>query len=303
MSVSVGTASWTDPTLIASKRFYPSGCTSAEARLRFYASQFPIVEIDSSYYSMPSGSNSVLWAQRTPPDFVFNIKACRLFTGHQTDRAKLPTDIQAALPPSDKKNLYYKDTPGEIREELWRRYREAIEPLRAADKLGAVHFQFAPWLVNNREGRAHVAHCADQMEGFTVAAEFRHQSWFAEASAAATLEMERERGLVNVVVDEPQGPANSVPAVWEVTNEALTVIRLHGRNHATWNVKDAKSASDRFNYDYRDEELAELAQSVRQIAARAAHTHVIFNNNYEDQGQRNARTLMSMRGTVPARQP
>jgi uncharacterized protein YecE (DUF72 family) len=144
MTIAVGTASWTDPTLIASKRFYPNGCTSAEARLRFYASQFPLVEVDSSYYAMPSASNSVLWVERTPAHFTFNIKAFRLFTGHQTDRTKLPKDIQAALPPTDKKNLYYKDTPGEILRELWRRYIEAIEPLRRSGKLGAVHFVPAP---------------------------------------------------------------------------------------------------------------------------------------------------------------
>ncbi|QCP54491.1 DUF72 domain-containing protein [Trinickia violacea] len=296
MNIRVGTASWTDPTLIASKRFYPPGCTSAEARLRFYATQFPIVEVDSSYYAMPSGQNSVLWAQRTPSDFVFNIKAFRLFTGHQTERAKLPKDIQAALPPSDKKNLYYKDTPDEVVEELWRRYREAIEPLHEAGKLGAVHFQFAPWIVNNPDGRAHVERCADAMAGFTLATEFRHRSWFTEKSTASTLALEREHGLINVIVDEPQGPTNSIPAVWEVTNEALAVIRLHGRNHATWNVKDAKSASDRFNYDYGDDELGELAERIRAIAAHVARTHVIFNNNYEDQGQRNARTLIGLLG-------
>ena len=86
MSTFVGTGSWTDPTLIKSKRFYPPGCSSAEARLRFYASQFPIVEVDSSYYAMPNGSNSVLWVERTPASFTFNIKAFRLFTGHQTAR-------------------------------------------------------------------------------------------------------------------------------------------------------------------------------------------------------------------------
>lgn len=106
MPIAVGTASWTDPTLIASKRFYPPGCNSAEARLRFYATQFPLVEVDSSYYAMSSASNSLLWVERTPDHFTFNIKAFRLFTGHQTDRTKLPTDIQAALPVSDKKNLY-----------------------------------------------------------------------------------------------------------------------------------------------------------------------------------------------------
>jgi uncharacterized protein YecE (DUF72 family) len=296
MTIATGTASWTDPTLIASKRFYPPGCTSAEARLRFYATQFPLVEVDSSYYAMPSASNSVLWAERTPPHFTFNIKAFRLFTGHQTDRTKLPKDIQAALPPSEKKNLYYKDTPGEILRELWRRYIEAIEPLRKAGKLGAVHFQFAPWVVNNEDGRAHVEHCADVMEGFTIAAEFRHKSWFSEKARTSTLEMERERGFVNVVVDEPNTTANSIPAVWEVTNSRLALIRLHGRNHETWNVQGAASASSRFNYDYDDRELGDLAAMILQIAKQVERTHVIFNNNFEDQGQRNARTLMGILG-------
>jgi uncharacterized protein YecE (DUF72 family) len=69
---------------------------------------------------MPNGTNSILWTQRTPGDFLFNIKAFRLFTGHQTDRAKLSKDIQTGLPSIDKKKLYYKDTPGEILRELWR---------------------------------------------------------------------------------------------------------------------------------------------------------------------------------------
>jgi uncharacterized protein YecE (DUF72 family) len=296
MTIFVGTASWTDPTLIASRRFYPAGCTSAEARLRFYATQFPLVEVDSSYYAMPSASNSVLWVERTPAHFTFNVKAFRLFTGHQTDRAKLPKDIQAALPASDKKNLYYKDTPGELLRELWRRYIEAIEPLRRAGKLGAVHFQFAPWVVNNDDGRAHVEHCADVMEGFTLATEFRHKSWFSEKARESTLAMERERAFVNVVVDEPNTTANSIPAVWEVTNTSLALIRLHGRNHETWNIKGATSASSRFNYDYNDDELGKLAGPISEIAKRVERTHVVFNNNWEDQGQRNAKTLMQILG-------
>jgi uncharacterized protein YecE (DUF72 family) len=296
MTIAVGTASCTDPTLIASKRFYPPGCTSAEARLRFYATQFPLVEVDSSYYAMPSGSNSVIWVERTPEHFTFNIKAFRLFTGHQTDRTKLPKDIQAVLPPSDKKNLYYKDTPGDILRELWRRYIEAIDPLRRSGKLGAVHFQFAPWVVNNDDGRAHVEHCADVMEGFTLASEFRHKSWFSEKARESTLAMERQRGFVNVVVDEPNTAANSIPAIWEITNPKLALIRLHGRNHETWNIKDAASASSRFNYDYNEEELGGLAAQVLKISKSVERTHVVFNNNFEDQGQRNARTLMPILG-------
>ena len=297
MNIRVGTASWTDPTLIKSKRFYPAGCSSAEARLRFYASQFPLVEVDSSYYSMPNGSNSVLWVERTPPGFVFNIKAFRLFTGHQTQRDMFPKDMQPALPQNGKKNLYYKDIPDEIRNELWRRYLEAIAPLKEAGKLGAVHFQFAPWITSAPEGRAHVEHCAERMSRqHLMAVEFRNRSWFDTKHAASTLAFEREYSMVNVVVDEPQGPANSIPSVWEVTNPALALVPLHGRNHETWNIKGATVASDRFNYDYNDDELSDLAAKITRIAAAVAQTHVVFNNNYEDQGQRNARTLMGLLG-------
>ncbi|SAL50342.1 hypothetical protein AWB64_05321 [Caballeronia sordidicola] len=220
--------------------------------------------------------------ERTPDHFTFNIKAFRLFTGHQTNRTKLPKDIQAALPASDKKNLYYKDTPGEILRELWRRYIEAIEPLRRSGKLGAVHFQFAPWVVNNDDGRAHVEHCADVLEGFTLAAEFRHTSWFSEKAREATLAMERARGFVNVVVDEPNTAANSVPAIWETTNPNLALIRLHGRNHETWNIKGAAAASERFNYDYNEEELGVLASQILEISKTVVRTHVVFKNNFED---------------------
>jgi len=295
MTIKVGTASWTDPTLIKSKRFYPPGCSSAEARLRFYATQFPLVEVDSSYYAMPNATNSVLWAERTPDDFTFNIKAFRLFTGHQTDRAMFPKDMQGALPQNGKKNLYYRQVPGDVLQELWRRYLEAVQPLRAAGKLGAVHFQFAPWLVNNTEGRKHVEHCADVMDGYIVAVEFRHESWFANTERRArTLAFERERQLVNVIVDEPQGAINSIPAVWEITNDELALLRLHGRNHATWNIQGTTASSDRFNYDYNDDELDGLATQIYEISQAVAQTHVVFNNNFEDQGQRNARTMDGM---------
>lgn len=85
-----------------------------------------------------------------------------------------------------------------------------------------------------------------------------------------------------MIVDEPQGSGNSIPSVWEVTNDQLAFVRLHGRNHETWNIKDASAASDRFNYDYSGEELAELADQINRMAALAARTHVVLNNNFED---------------------
>ena len=299
MPVLVGTASWTDKTLIACGRFYPPGTNSAEARLRFYASRFPLVEVDSSYYAMPSPSTAQLWAERTPNDFTMNVKAFRIFTGHQTSPNVLHKDIRAALPPSAKANLYYKDVPPELRDELWRRFTLALQPLRAAGKLGLVHFQFPPWLVCNAAGRAHVADCVERMAGHTLSVEFRHQSWFAQAQVEPTLAFERELGVVHTVVDGPQGFTNSVPAVWAATHPGFALLRLHGRNTGTWNVKGATAASDRFNYDYPDQELGELAGQVRRVSHAALKTHVVFNNNMEDQGQRNAATMARLMAEPP----
>mgnify|MGYP000550048598 CR=1 FL=1 len=98
MKILVGTASWTDKSLIDSGKFYPPEAKSPEARLRHYASLFPMVEVDSSYYAMPSASTAQLWAERTPADFVFNVKSFRLFTGHATQPKVLHSDIRTALP-------------------------------------------------------------------------------------------------------------------------------------------------------------------------------------------------------------
>jgi uncharacterized protein YecE (DUF72 family) len=292
-NILIGSASWTDKTLIACGRFYPPEAKTPEARLRHYATQFPIVEVDSSYYGMPSPQNAQLWAERTPEHFVFNVKAFRLFTGHQTSPIVLHKDIQQALGPDVPKSLYYKDMPKEILDELWRRFSEALEPLRQAGKLGAVHFQFAPWLLRNREGHAHVSECVARMEGHLLSVEFRNQTWFEGDRAARTLAFERDLGVVHTIVDGPQGIANCVPCVWDVTHPELALVRLHGRNQGTWNVKSAASSS-RFDYWYSQEELAAVVPEIRKAATKAAKVHVIFNTNNEDQGQVNARLLAQL---------
>ncbi|MDB5802617.1 MAG: hypothetical protein JWL63_3556 [Rhodocyclales bacterium] len=291
MSVRVGTSSWSDKSLIACGRFYPRGCNTADARLRFYAAQFPLVEVDASYYAMPTPQNSQIWAERTPNDFVMNMKAFRLFTGHHTAPNALPQDIQKALPPTLKQNFFYRDVPPSIRDELWRRFVDALQPLKTANKLGAVHFQFAPWMLNNRTGCAHIEHCADRMVGHTMAVEFRNRSWFSGEQTASTLAFERERGLVNVIVDEPQGFENSIPTVWEVTNPELAIVRLHGRNAQTWEYAGNMSGG-RFDYVYADNELTDLALNIGKLTDLAKDVHTVLNTNKEDQGQRNALRLM-----------
>ena len=291
-NVLVGTSSWTDKSLIESGKFYPRTATTPEDRLRFYAAQFPIVEIDSSYYGIPTVENAQRWVERTPPGFVFNIKTYRLFTRHQTPIVSLARDVRAALGPVTKKNVYDKDLPSEITEELWRQFRAVLDVLRNGGKLGAVHMQFAPWVAFHPETFDYLIHCRAMLAGFTVAIEFRNGTWFdTDRHSARTLAFERENGFVNVVVDEPQGIASTIPPVWEVTNPKLAIVRLHGRNHATWNRKGLKASSQRFDYDYSDDELRGLATHIEALAPKAQNVHVLFNNNYQDQGQRGARTL------------
>src|SRR5688572_14000440 len=274
MTILVGTASWTDKSLVESSKFYPKDATSAEDRLRYYASEFPMVEVDSSYYAIPAPQTAHAWAERTPSEFVFNVKAFRALTGHQFQAKVLPKDLQKAI--GGEGNLYYKDLPAELQSELWSLFFDAIEPLRVNGKLGAVHFQFAPWITAGGPPRKHVEHCVKVMEGHgRMAVEFRNASWWTGRNRDSTLASERERGLVNVVVDGPQGYASSVPAVWEATSRELTIVRLHGRNTDTWAKKGLTTASQRFNYDYSEAELTELAGSIAALAATVPVTHVV----------------------------
>ncbi len=290
--VLVGTASWTDPTLIKSRRFYPRGCSSAEDRLRYYASLFPLVEVNSSYYALPSIDNSKVWAERTPAEFTFNVKAFRLFTGHQTNIDVLPPPVRDRLPSgiAGNKSIKYRDVPDPLLDLLWQFFIEALAPLHERGKLGLVHFQFTPSLTCTAAAREHIVECRQRMSQFAISVEFRHQSWFSDAHRERTLAFEREHELVHTVVDSPRGFVNALDAHWEVTHPKLALVRLHGRNKATWNIRSG-AASDRFNYDYSDAELAELARPINELTRQATQVDVIFNNNFEDQGQRNALSL------------
>jgi len=293
MRLLTGTASWTDPTLLACGRFYPAHAHTPEARLRHYASRFGLAEADASFYALPTAQTTHLWAQRTPDGFVFNVKAYRLFTGHQTPLSALPADVRRELAGWQAPVIYADGMPGDLGDELWRRFLLALEPLRLPGKLGAVHFQFPPWVRRDARGLARVAECARRMEDFLVSVEFRHASWFDGPRATRdTLAMERELGLAHTVVDAPQGVDNTVPAVWACTHPDLTLLRLHGRNAGRWGARGAAS-SGRFQYEYSQEELAELAQRFVRLARESAQAHAVFNTNFEDQGMRNAAAFQS----------
>jgi uncharacterized protein YecE (DUF72 family) len=286
----IGTASWTDKSLLDSGLFYPPTITTAEERLRYYATQFPLVEVDSSYYAMPSARSSMLWVSRTPANFVFDVKAFRLFTQHQTPPSALPKDIGEALGPIEKKNLYYRDIPAQLLDELWERFRSAIQPIHDASKLGVVLFQFPPWFVYRPSNLDHIVTCQSNLGGYQLAVEFRNKSWFDVEHRKNVLDFEQRHELAHVAVDEPQGFPSSIPTLWEVT-APIAVVRLHGRNRETWDKKGLSSSAERFNYFYSQNELTDFAEPIRGLAANAKQVHVLFNNNFTDYAQRNALQL------------
>ncbi|CAM3517311.1 DUF72 domain-containing protein [Bordetella sputigena] len=303
-SILVGTASWTDPTLLACRRFYPADASTAEARLRYYASRFPIAEIDSSYYALPSARNAQAWATRTPDDFVFSIKAFRLFTGHQTPVSALDEDLRDALPDAlfdagTRANahtrgdvVFIDQLPRDVVDETWRRFVFALEPLRMSGKLGTVHFQFPRWVRPDARGRARVADCVERLEDHIASVEFRDRGWFDGAARASTLDFLRDLRAAHTVVDAPPGFQDTVPPIWETTRDDVAVVRMHGRNAAAWTAS-GNASSSRFTYEYSGAELDDLARRVRALAERVRKTHVILNTNFEDQGMRNAQGLMS----------
>jgi len=146
----VGTASWLDQALIASGRFYPRGTMSAENRLRWYARFFDCVEVNSSFYALPSPRNAALWAERTPPGFLFHVKAYSLMTGHHPRLDTLPAEVRLMLPenvtPRRRGEIDRERIPAEAVDVCFELFRAAVEPLAAAGKLGYVLFQLAPWV-------------------------------------------------------------------------------------------------------------------------------------------------------------
>ena len=294
-NVLVGISSWTERTLIKEGNFYPPGAKTAEARLQFYASQFPIVEVDSTYYFPPSERNAILWLERTPKDFTFNIKAYSLLTNHPTKRESLYADLREELPKEleKKRNLYREQLPEDAVEQVWQRFHDALMPLHSAGKLGAVLFQFPQWFVIARKNKEYVLECRDRLKDFRVAVEFRHKSWLEERNREETIGFLEENGLPFVCVDMPQGFDSSLPPIAIATSKDLAMVRFHGRDPKAWTTK-SETAAERFRYEYNERELREWVPKIKDLSQQARETHVLMNNCYRDYAVNNARELRSL---------
>ncbi|MBQ1062241.1 MULTISPECIES: DUF72 domain-containing protein [Micromonospora] len=283
--IKVGTASWTDRTLLDSG-WYPDSADTPERRLSYYARQFPLVEVDATYYSPPAERTARLWAERTPAGFTFNVKAFSLLTGHPTRVSALYKDLR---PDTDKRNVYPDDLPAQAYEEVWTRFLSALDPLVEAGKLGALLFQFPPWFTIKRDNKQYLLEVARRCAPLRPVFEFRHASWFDGDNAEETLGFLREHALPFVCVDMPQGHKSSVPPVLAATAD-LAMVRFHGHSDK-WTSKDIH---EKFGYDYSKRELRDWAPKLRELAGEAEQTHVLMNNCYRDYAQRNATTLAGL---------
>ena len=283
----VGTASWTDPSLIASAAFYPPDVKTAEDRLRFYAEQFDTVEVDSTYYALPSERNAQLWAERTPPAFTFHLKAFALLTTHGADTTRLPKAIKARLSAAELANPRLTKVSAPVRDLAFQMFTSALEPLRQAGKLGWLVFQFPPWFTATRGNARYIEECRQRLPRDRLAIEFRHLSWLADERRERTLDFLRTQQLAYVIVDEPQ-VRNAVPPVCATTADEA-YVRFHGPNQEAW-VKKGISAAERYRYLYSERELANWAGRLRGLTGARA-VHVIFNNCYANFGVMNATTM------------
>ncbi len=284
----VGTASWTDPSLVKSDTFYPPHLKTAEERLRFYASHFNTVEVDSSYYALPSEKNSRLWVERTPPGFIFNVKAFSLLTQHSADVARLPTAMKEMLTPAQKAARQLKSPPREVLELAFEMFRGALGPLRDAGKLGMVLFQFPPYFTRRASNFDYLALLPSLLPDTSLAIEFRHPSWVVEGrDREETMSFLRSHRLTYVSVDAPVMPS-IVPSFLETTGPEA-YMRFHGRNRENW-FKHGIDVSERYKYLYSERELGEWAGRLKKLSG-IRRAFVIFNNCYRNFGIMNATTM------------
>jgi uncharacterized protein YecE (DUF72 family) len=291
----VGTAGWTDRTLTARGVFYPEGTSTPEARLRYYASRFSMVEADVGFYAIPDRAMTERWVERTPDDFVFDVKAHALMTGHATDVARLPRVIRDELPSSlaSGRRVYAKDLPPELRDEVWRLFRDAVVPLHEAGKLGAILLQFAPWIRPARHTPAMLARVRERLGDLPIGVEFRHPSWLEPRLRERVWSQLREQRMTYVIADTPPGTDISLPRVAAITTPDLSVVRLHGRRSELWGVRDAQVV-EKYRYLYDREELEDWLGVILELSEQTERLHIVFNNCYANYGTTNALEMTGM---------
>jgi len=292
--VYAGTCSWADTHFVKQGGFYPPQVAERPAaRLRFYASIFPTVEIDATYYALLDPDMADRWVEWTPPGFAFHVKAFGLFTGHAVDPRRLPTEIQRLLPQdaAGLRQVSFRDVPREVEEACWEHFTEFARRLRARERLGYVLFQFPRWYVPSPGLFRRLEHIRGLLDGYPVAVEFRHRSWVDEKNRDSVVDVLRRNDLIYTIVDEPE-------LAWTVPPEILvtshwSVVRFHGRNALAW-AKRGASTNEVYDYLYSGEELQPWAERAREVAGQVDRLFLMFNNHYRGSSAKNAQMLVEM---------
>jgi len=246
----VGTCNWSDH-----QNFYPKGMPPAD-RLAYYARFFPLVEVDTTYYGIPPPDRSASWAQTTPDDFLFNVKAYRSLTYHEREA----------------------DQPREPTPDEEEGFAACLVPLRESGKLRAVHYQFPPWFGVSPLNLDRLARVRERHPDDLVIVELRNRNWAAPERVAQLVDLLSEAQVSLCLVDEPQVGSGSFPRLIEVTDPRLVAVRFHGRNTDAWYAQ-GKTSGDRFNYLYSPDELRGWEPVIRQLADETEELHLLFNNN------------------------
>ena len=295
-TIRIGTCSWADESL--SKYWYPKGIP-ARARLEYYAQHFDTVEVDSTYYRLPAEQMVSGWAERTPPGFVMHVKAFGLMTRHPVKLEALPPDLREQAPTDDRGRV--ERPPRELRGEVFRRFLEALEPLRSAGKLGGILFQLPPYVVFKPQSLEYLEWARAQLGSDEMLVEFRHRSWLDDETRAETLSFLEGLPATHVIVDAPRSESarNLVPTVLALTSPTA-YVRFHGRNLGTWN-KRGGSAAERFDYLYSEDELRELVEALRELSQQAEAAYAFFNNNASSPGPHGGRVAQAATNAVQLR--
>ena len=282
----IALSSWTDKSMLEEGRFYPYRTMTPEERLWWYARFFDAVEVNSTFYAIASVETTTSWVARTPPGFLFDVKAYGLLTGHHVDLARVPDDLRRLLPPTARRREHGRiastEVGAEARAWAFAALRASLRPLRQADKLGYVLFQLAPWVTRSEGALADLAGLPRELPDTLVAVEFRHRSWFG-AHTDATLAFLRDHGLAYVSVDGPRSRA-TVPSLPALTAPDA-VFRLHGRNFKGFLAQvqgKRPTVAQKYDYLYSERELEEVAHAAGALNGRAERVHLAMNNNRGD---------------------
>jgi len=278
----VGTASWSDPGFV--ERWYPKKMPAHE-RLAWYAQHFEMVEVNSTFYSVPDARAVERWCAATPNEFVFDVKLHQLFSFHSTQAKLLPPALQriAKTDPKGKVNA----SPA-LRDSLLDIFLGSISILRSHGKLGVLLLQLSPAFSPRKHELAELEPLMARLRDYWLAIEFRNRNWVVDGQLKSTANFLREHQIGFVNVDTPPAEHFSiVPSdLNEVTNRKFSYLRLHGRDAKAYLT--GKTVATRFDYDYSDKEIEQVAERSRKLATEAKEVHVIFNNNNLDYAPRAA---------------